>query len=296
MFRNLLSGNSFTLARTFSAIASLRLCLIHILDMPKFWFRSLHLAFIALIIGFSGCTTVPQTGRSALHLVSPDQLASQAAIQFGQIKQQTPISRDRKYNNMVQRVGDRIAYVAAPDLPNAQWEFVVFDDPDMINAFAMPGGKVAVYTGLFQVVQSDAELAIVIGHEVAHVVAGHSAERVSQQLLAAGGALALQIGTNQSDLSSEQQRLLLAAYGAGAAVGVMLPYSRLHENEADEIGLIYAARAGYDPRVAIPFWERMKAQSRTKPPEFLSTHPADETRLRNIRALMPRMMAIYRNR
>ncbi len=242
----------------------------------------------------AGCTTVPQTGRSALHLVSPEQLASTAAAQFGQLKQQTPISRDPTYNAMLQRVGERIAYVAAPDLPNAQWEFVVFEDDSQINAFAMPGGKVAVYTGLFQVVQSDADLAIVVGHEVAHVVAGHSAERVSQQMLAAGGALALQLGTG--DMDRREQQLLMAAYGAGASVGLILPYSRLHEAEADEIGLIYAAKAGYDPRVAIDFWQRMESMSSGAPPEFLSTHPAGTTRMRKLQALMPRAVQIYQNR
>ncbi|PXA04241.1 peptidase M48 family protein [Coraliomargarita sinensis] len=251
----------------------------------------------ALLLGLflAGCTTVPQTGRSAFHLVSPDALASTAAAQFGEIKQKTPISRDPKLNSMVQRVGDRIAYVAAPDLPNANWEFVVFDD-DQINAFAMPGGKVAVYSGLFKVVQSEADLAIVMGHEIAHVVAGHSAERVSQQMLAAGGALALQIGANQAELSSSEKQILMAAYGAGATVGVMLPYSRLHESEADEIGLIYAAKAGYDPRAAIPFWQRMEAQKQISPPELLSTHPSDSTRMRKLNALMPRAVQIYQNR
>jgi len=252
--------------------------------------------FIFLAIAFSGCTTVPQTGRSAFHLVSPDALASTAASQFGQIKQETPISRDPKMNSMVQRVGERIAYVAGPDLPNANWEFVVFDDDDQINAFAMPGGKVAVYSGLFKVVQSEADLAIVMGHEIAHVVAGHSAERVSQQMLAAGGALALQIGANQSDLSSSEKQLLMAAYGAGATMGVILPYSRLHESEADEIGLTYAAKAGYDPRAAIPFWQRMEAQKSFSPPEFLSTHPSDSTRMRKLNALMPRAVQVYQNR
>lgn len=249
---------------------------------------------LAALIGFSGCTTVPHTGRSALHLVSPESLASTAAAQFGQLKQETPISNDQKMNSMVQRVGDRIAYVAGPDLPNAQWEFVVFDAPDQINAFAMPGGKVAVYSGLFQVAKTDADLAVVMGHEVAHVVAHHSVERVSQQLIAAGGALALQLGT--SDMDSKQQQLLMAAYGAGASFGLILPYSRLHESEADEIGLIYAAKAGYDPRVAIPFWQRMAAQKNGSPPEFLSTHPSDATRMRKLNALMPRAVQFYQNR
>lgn len=253
---------------------------------------------IALLCGallmFAGCTTVPQTGRSALHLVPSSQLATMSATQFGQLKQKTPISRDPTYNAMVRRVGDRIAYVAGPDMPNAQWEFVVFEDDEQINAFAMSGGKVAVYTGIFKVVKTDADLAIVMGHEVAHVAAGHANERVSQQLLAAGGALVLQFGT--SDMDSDQRALLMAAYGAGASFGVMLPFSRFHESEADEIGLIYAAKAGYDPRTAIPFWERMAAQSNGAPPEFFSTHPASSTRIRKLNELMPKAMLVYQNR
>jgi predicted Zn-dependent protease len=247
-----------------------------------------------VLLWSSGCTTVPQTGRSALHLVPSNQLASMSASQFGQLKQQTPISRDPAYNSMVRRVGERIAYVAGADMPNAQWEFVVFDDDAQINAFAMPGGKVAVYTGIFKVAKTDADLAIVMGHEVAHVAAGHGNERMTQQLLAAGGALALQLGT--SEMNSDQRALLMAVYGAGASVGVMLPYSRYHECEADEIGLIYAAKAGYDPRTAIPFWKRMAAQSNGAPPEFLSTHPADSTRIRKLNELMPKAMQVYQNR
>ena len=246
------------------------------------------------LLWLPACTTVPQTGRSALHLVPSSQLASMSASQFGQLKQETPISRDPAYNAMVRRVGDRIAYVAGPDMPNAQWEFVVFDDDEQINAFAMPGGKVAVYTGIFKVAKTDADLAIVMGHEVAHVAAGHGNERMTQQLLAAGGALALQFGT--SDMDSDQRALLMAAYGAGASVGVMLPYSRYHECEADEIGLIYAAKAGYDPRAAISFWERMAAQSQGAPPEFLSTHPASSTRIRKLDELMPRAIRVYQSR
>ena len=246
------------------------------------------------LLWLAGCTTVPQTGRSALHLVPSDQLASMSSTQFGQLKQETPISRDPTYNAMVRRVGDRIAYVAGPDMPNAQWEFVVFDDDEQINAFAMPGGKVAVYTGIFKVAKTDAELAIVMGHEVAHVAAGHGNERVSQQLLAAGGAMLMQFGT--SDMDSDKRALLMAAYGAGTTVGVMLPYSRYHESEADEIGLLYAAKAGYDPRVAVPFWERMAAQSNGAPPEFLSTHPAGSTRIRKLNELMPKAMQVYKNR
>lgn len=257
-----------------------------------------HLSLLLLVLSATfwatGCHTVPQTGRAALHLVPSEQLASMASSQFGQLKQETPISRDPTYNAMLRRVGERIAYVAAPDMPNAQWEFVVFDDPEQINAFAMPGGKVAVYTGIFKVAKTEDDLAIVVGHEVAHVAAGHGNERVSQQLLAAGGALALQFGT--SDMDSSNRQMLMAAYGAGTTVGVLLPYSRYHESEADEIGLIYVAKAGYDPRAAIGFWERMEAQKRGSPPEFLSTHPSGATRVSKLNAIMPKAYNIYKNR
>ncbi len=259
----------------------------------KFITASATLVLSALLFS-TGCHTVPQTGRSALHLVPNDQLTSMSAAQFGQLKQETPISRDLTYNAMLRRVGDRIAYVADPDMPNAQWEFVVFEDDSQINAFAMPGGKVAVYTGIFKVAKTEDDLAIVVGHEVAHVAAGHGNERVSHQLLAAGGALALDIGT--SDMDSGDRQLLMAAYGAGATVGVILPYSRFHESEADEIGLMYAAKAGYDPRAAICFWDRMAAQSQGAPPEFLSTHPSGATRARKLQELMPKAMEAYRNR
>lgn len=249
--------------------------------------------FTALFL-LAACYTVPQTGRSAWHLVPADQLASMSATQFGQLKQDTAISRNPIYNAMLRRVGERIASVAGPDMPNAQWEFVVFDDDEQINAFAMPGGKVAVYTGMFKVVQSDADLAIVMGHEIAHVAARHGNERMSQQLLAAGGALALSVGT--ADMGRGERALLLGAYGAGSTIGLILPYSRYHESEADEIGLLYAAKAGYDPRAAISLWQRMAAQHNGAPPEFLSTHPANSTRIRKLNALMPQAMQVYQNR
>ena len=250
--------------------------------------------FLGILLGSSGCHTVPHTGRSALHLVPTKHLASMASIQFEQLKRETPISRDASYNAMLRRVGERIAYVAAPDMPNAQWEFVVFDDPEQINAFAMPGGKVALYTGIFKFAKTEDDLAIVVGHEIAHVAAGHGNERVSQQLLAAGGAMALQVGMD--DMDGLDQQMLMAAYGAGTTIGLILPYSRYHESEADEIGLIYAAKAGYDPRAAIAFWGRMEAQKTgAAEAEFLSTHPTGSKRLRAINVLMPKAYEIYKN-
>ena len=254
----------------------------------------LLLQFLGILFWFSGCHTVPHTGRSALHLVPTKQLTSMASQQFERLKREKPISRNANYNAMLRRVGERIAHVAAPDMPNAQWEFVVFDDPEQVNAFAMPGGKVAVYSGIFKVAKTENDLAVVVGHEIAHVSAGHGNERVSQQLLAAGGAMALQLGMDDAD--SLDQQMLMAAYGAGTSVGLILPFSRKHESEADEIGLIYAAKAGYDPRAAVGFWKRMEAQKTGfTPPEFLSTHPSDSTRLGKINALMPEAFKIYKN-
>jgi len=263
-------------------------------------FKKLKLSSSLLLCGalavFTSCTTVPQTGRKALTLVPAGQLTAMASTQFEQLKKETPISKNPEYTLMVQRVGERIAKVAAYDLPNASWEFVVFDDDEQINAFAMPGGKVAVYTGLFKVAETEAELAIVMGHELAHVVARHGNERMSQQLLAMGGAVALSYGTKDK-LSAGEQQLLMAAYGAGTTIGIMLPYSRYHESEADEIGLLYAAKAGYDPRVAVGFWQKMSDQKEgAAPPELLSTHPSDATRIARLRELMPVAVNIYENR
>ncbi|CAI8267708.1 MAG: Beta-barrel assembly-enhancing protease [Opitutia bacterium UBA7350] len=240
---------------------------------------------------FVACTTVPVTGRKALHIYSEADLVFMAASQFQKLKQETARSTDPEINARVQRVGSRIARIAAYDLPNVKWEFVVFEDPDQINAFAMPGGKVAIYTGLFKVIESDADLAVVIGHEVAHVVARHAAERISHQMLVKGGSLAVAVGT--SDMDAADRRSILAGLGIGTTVGVLLPYSRLHECEADAIGILYTAEAGYDPRVAIDFWQRMAAQKSSSPPEFLSTHPTDSTRVSKLESLMPQAVAIY---
>lgn len=179
-------------------------------------------------------------------------------------------------------------------MPNAKWEYVVFENDKMINAFAMPGGKVGVYTGMFKkLIQTDDDLAVVVGHEIAHVTARHGNERVSHSLLAQLGAAAIQIASK--DQSASTRQLILSAYGAGATYGYILPFSRKHESEADRIGLFYAARAGYNPEVAIPFWERMSAlNSGSQPPEFLSTHPSGDTRIRKLREIMPDAVVEYK--
>jgi predicted Zn-dependent protease len=245
--------------------------------------------FAGLLIS---CATVPETGRHELMLVGSDQEMQLGISEFQKLKQSTPVCRDAKTNAMVQAVGKRIAAVAP--LANAQWEFVVFDDPKTVNAFCLPGGKVGVYTGILHITQDEAGLATVIGHEVSHAVAHHGAERLSQGLLAQyGGAILGQVINTKSEVTRD---MILQAYGLVGAVGVMLPYSRLQESEADHLGLIYMARAGYDPRQAIEFWKRMAAYSNQHGGQslaFLSTHPLDDVRIKQLQAELPQALAEY---
>lgn len=248
------------------------------------------LAACALLVA---CYTVPETGRTAINFMPDSQMASMASQQFAQMKQEMPISKDPKYNEQVQRVGQRIASVVGDSMPNAQWEFVVFDS-EQINAFAMPGGHVGVYTGLLKLVHSDDELATVMGHEIGHVMARHSGERLTQTVMAEGGAIALAAYTETTEMSDDKKTALRAAYGLGATYGLLMPFSRKHESEADEIGLKIAARAGYDPRASVTFWQKMQAASGSgQPPEFLSTHPSHETRIEHLKELMPAAMEEY---
>lgn len=209
---------------------------------------------------------------------------------FGQIKTQEKISTDPAVNARIQRIGRRIAGAVGRDLPNAQWEFVVFDAPQTLNAFALPGGKVGFYTGLINLAGgSDDEIAAVMGHEVAHVTSRHGGERQSQAMLVGIGGAALQIGAN----SSENRDLYLLAYNGVSTLGI-LKYSRDHENEADTIGLQYAARAGYDPRAAVSFWKKMAAASGSASvPKFLSTHPPTQERIENLGRLSAALMPTY---
>lgn len=257
-----------------------------------FRISSLSLIFLLLL---GGCTTVPETGRSSLQLLPDSQLASLSVSSFQQMKQQIRVSRNRSVNAQVNRVGKAIIESArergAELAPYEQWEFVVFEDPSA-NAFAMPGGKVGVHTGILDLMESDDELAVVIGHEVAHVAAGHGNERMSRQMIITGVGVGLGFALDNED--DKTRALLLSAYGAGAQVGINLPFSRREESEADEIGLIWSANAGYDPRAAIPFWRKMEDTGGVRPPEFLSTHPSGNTRIRELTAIMPRALEIYR--
>lgn len=246
------------------------------------------LATAASLLLLPACTTVQETGRSQVILMSAAEEASLGVQAFSQIKQQEKVSTDPAVNARIQRIGQRVAAAVGRDLPNAQWEFVVFDS-DQINAFALPGGKVGFYTGLINLADSDDEIAIVMGHEVAHVTSRHGAERQSQAMLIGIGGVALGVGT-RNDKNSEYYML---AYGLSSTLGT-LAYSRNHETEADVIGLRFAARAGYDPRAAVTFWTKMAAkESGARPPKFLSTHPPSAERIENLKRLVPQYMPIY---
>ena len=215
---------------------------------------------------------------------------------FAEIKETERISNDPRYNAQVQRIGRRIAESVGREIPNAEWEFVVFESDD-VNAFALPGGKVGVYTGLLKLAESDDEVATVIGHEIAHVTSRHGAERASQNYAVAGVGMLAAIGASMSDMEPGKRNALLGLYGAGATVGVLLPYARTHETEADNVGLRFAAGAGYDPRAAAEFWRKMQAvnERSARPPEFLSTHPSDTRRIQNLEQLALEYLPLYRS-
>ncbi|MBL9194647.1 MAG: M48 family metallopeptidase [Opitutaceae bacterium] len=249
---------------------------------------------LGLVTLFAGCTTVPETGRKQLMLVSPSAEATMGLSAFTQLKKEEKISADPIANARVQRVGKRIADSVGRELPGAQWEFVVFE-ASQVNAFALPGGKVGVYTGLLKLAESDDELATVMGHEIAHVTSRHGAERTSQGFLVAGGAILAEIGMEAKDVDPAKRNMARAAYGLTTTVGAILPFSRLHEAEADAVGLRFAAGAGYDPRAAISFWKKMAANSKggTKPPPWLSTHPSDEARIKSLEQLAPKYLELF---
>jgi predicted Zn-dependent protease len=240
----------------------------------------------------SGCVTVPETGRTQLNLLSPAEESQLGFAAFEEMKGEIPVSEDPEANRLVQEVGRRIAAVA--DLPGAEWEFVVFDSPE-VNAFCLPGGKVGVYTGILQITQNEGGMATVLGHEVAHAVARHGGERVSQAMLMQTGGQAL--GAALGGTEESTQAAAATVYGLGAQLGVALPHSRRQEAEADEIGLLYMARAGYNPEEAVSFWERFGEFNQEQgggAPWFLRTHPLDSDRIENLKRLLPAAAAEYR--
>ena len=260
--------------------------------------RKLRLhGWLALFILVAGCSTVPITGRKQVKLISDATMVAQSAASYKEVIAEGPLSTDRRNTEMVRRVGRRISvaverYLAEKNqsalINGFEWEFNLIDK-DEPNAWCMPGGKVAFYAGILPYTKDEAGLAVVMGHEVAHAVVGHGAERVSHQMIQQGGGLLLSAMSEES----EYHDAILQVYGIGSQLGGILPYSRLHESEADRLGLIFMAMAGYDPHAAVDFWSRMAASGAGKPPEFLSTHPSDSRRIRQIQVHLPEALQYY---
>ncbi len=264
----------------------------------------LVIPLMALAIGvLAACSTVPLTGRSQLILIPDTQVMSLSFDQYDQFLKKHEVVKGTSEAQMVLRVGQRIQKAVETYLyQNGQegllsgykWEFNLVKDKQ-VNAFCMPGGKVVIYTGILPVTENEAGLATVMGHEIGHAIARHGNERMSQGLVAQMGGMAL--GAALSSRPAETQQLFMAAFGLGAQVGILLPYGRLQESEADRLGLIFMAMAGYDPHTAVGFWQRMAAQKdQASPPEFLSTHPSHATRIADINNSLPEAMAYYRPR
>ncbi|MEN8127128.1 MAG: M48 family metallopeptidase [Planctomycetota bacterium] len=264
---------------------------------------SFLLSACLLLMAIAGCSTVPITGRSQFNTV-PDSIINSMALQEYNTflkDSETKLSTDAEKTAMVKRAGKRISdavqqYMTENDLADQiadyQWEFNLIES-DQKNAWAMPGGKVVVYTGILETTQDEAGLAVVMGHEIAHAIARHGAERMTQGLTITLGGIALDKALE--DEPSATRNIFLTSYGIGATVGVMLPYSRMHETEADRLGLIFMAMAGYAPEEAVGFWQRMaESKEGSAPPEFLSTHPADDTRIMNIKRALPEARRYYR--
>lgn len=252
--------------------------------------RYLHRTFagLALIGLLAGCETAPVTGREQLILIPESQDAQLGLTAYQEILAKSTISRDPRYNWQVKQVGRRIAEVSPH--PEFDWQFTVIED-EQPNAFALPGGKVGVNTGIFKVAKNEDQLAAVMAHEIGHAIARHGSERITHQLLIQGGLAALG-ATVSTQTEDADQYVQLAA--AAATLAVVLPFTRKQESEADHIGLLYMAQAGYDPRQAIDLWQNFESLGGDRPLEFLSTHPSPGTRIQRLQALMPEALAVYR--
>lgn len=251
------------------------------------------LFFLSLILAVSiflpACATSPE-GRKQFIIVPEEQMEMMGAQAFQDIKSRQSVSKDSSVNAYVECVANSITATLETD-PSKNWEVVVFSD-DTANAFALPGGKIGVHTGLLKVAQTPGQLAAVIGHEVGHVLARHGNERVSEQFAAQGG-LALIEGIFSS--KGARYDVLMAALGLGAEFGVLLPHSRAQESEADVIGLDLMAKAGFDPQESVALWQNMEKSSQSQPPEFLSTHPSHGTRIANLQANMDDALTLYKS-
>jgi len=260
---------------------------------------SLLVLFLASII-FIQCSSVPITGRKQFNFIPASEMQTLSYQQYGDIMKTAKLSSDANSTALVKKVGGNIRdavikYLAQNNMSSQisgyNWEFNLVEDPQ-VNAWCMPGGKVVVYTGILPITQNETGLAIVLGHEIAHAIAQHGSERMSQQLLTQLGGIGLQEAIKTKPQITQQ--IFMSAFGIGTQVGVLLPFSRLQESEADHLGLIFMSMAGYDPNQAVPFWQRMSSMNTgQKPPAFLSDHPADATRIQDIQKELPEALKYY---
>lgn len=260
-----------------------------------------HLLFVAVGALAVACATVAVTGRKQLSLVSNAEIIPMANQQYQEVLKKGPISKNQEQTALIKRVGANIQRAvekymadrgASAELQGFAWEFNLIDDPKTVNAWCMPGGKVAFYTAILPICKDEEGVAVVMGHEVAHAIANHGRERMSQGLVQQFGLGTVGAAMGQNPTATQQ--IFMQAVGMGSNIG-MLKFSRSHESEADHIGLIFMAMAGYDPNNAPLFWERMTQLSGgQEPPEFMSTHPSHETRINDLKGWIPEAMQYYK--
>ncbi|MBK9730189.1 MAG: M48 family metallopeptidase [Chitinophagaceae bacterium] len=263
--------------------------------------HKLNIAWLVMSVLIFSCQKVPVTGRKQVHVIPESELISMSITQYGEALQQSKVINGTSDANMVNAVGKKIADAAvelmkqnnqSDRLKGYAWEYHLLDSKE-VNAWCLPGGKIAVYSGLLPVSKTEAGLAVVMGHEVGHAIAQHGNERMTEQLAIQAGGIGL--GAFISQKPAETQQIYQAAYGYGTQYGAVLPFSRMQESEADKIGLVLMAIAGYDPNEAVGLWERMKALSAgSAVPEFMSTHPSDQTRIDAIKKFLPEAMKYYK--
>jgi predicted Zn-dependent protease len=262
--------------------------------------KKLVIISLGLSLAFFACQKNAVTGKRSMSLIPESELITMSETQYAQfLTEHPPLPANDDRVQLVRRCGIKIQKAveqfyadkkATSDLAGFNWQFNVVDE-NTVNAWCMPGGKVVVYTGLLPVTLDEQSLAVVMGHEIAHAIARHGNQRMSQGLLVQFGGAALSVAMSQKPAVTQQ--IFQQAYGLGTGLGT-LKYSRSHESEADRMGLIFAAMAGYNPEAAIAFWERMSAGGGQKPPELLSTHPSDETRIKDLKAFMPEAKKYYK--
>ncbi len=259
------------------------------------------ISLLVMVTVLYSCATVAVTGRKQLSLVSSDEINTMSAQQYKEVVAKGPLSTNQEQTAMVKRVGERIQKAveqymaskgASAQLAGFNWEFNLIQDDKTVNAWCMPGGKVAFYTAILPICKDELGVAVVMGHEVAHAIANHGAERMSQGLIAEFGLSTISAAMGQNPTATQQ--IFMQAMGMGTNVG-MLKFSRSHESEADHMGLIFMSMAGYDPESAPAFWERMATLSGgQQPPEFLSTHPSHETRIKDLQGWIPEAKQYYK--